>query len=43
MTIPGWRAEDGTTDREVDVATGTALWNSYGITLPVCWVLRARA
>jgi hypothetical protein len=39
MTIPGWRAEDGTTDREVDVATGTALWNSHGITLPVRWVL----
>lgn len=26
-------------DREVDVATGTALWNSHGITLPVRWVL----
>jgi hypothetical protein len=39
MTIPGWRAEDGTTDREVDVATGTALWNSHGMTLPVRWVL----
>jgi hypothetical protein len=39
MTIPGWRAEDGTMDRAVDVATGTALWNSHGITLPVRWVL----
>jgi len=39
MTIPGWRGEDGSTDRAVDVATGTALWNSHGITLPVRWVL----
>jgi hypothetical protein len=39
MTIPGWRAEDGAMDREVDVTTGTALWNSHGITLPVRWVL----
>jgi hypothetical protein len=39
MTIPGWRAKDGATDREIDVATGTALWNSHGITLPVRWVL----
>lgn len=39
MTIAGWRAKDGATDREVDVATGTALWNSNGITLPVRWVL----
>jgi hypothetical protein len=39
MSIPGWRAEDGRTDREVDVATGTALWYSHGITLPVRWVL----
>lgn len=39
MTIPGWRAEDGTTDRPVDVATGTALWNAHGITVPVRWVL----
>jgi len=30
---------DGATDRDVDVATGTALWNSHGITLPVRWVL----
>src|SRR3954463_15093341 len=39
MPIPGWRAEDGTTDRPVDVATGTALWNAHGITVPVRWVL----
>jgi hypothetical protein len=39
MSIPGWRAKDGATDRDVDVATGTALWNSHGITLPVRWVL----
>jgi hypothetical protein len=39
MTIPGWRAEDGATDRDVDVATGTALWNSHGMTVPVRWVL----
>jgi hypothetical protein len=39
MTIPGWRPEDGTMDREIDVATGTALWNVPGITLPMRWVL----
>jgi len=39
MSIAGWRAKDGATDRQVDVATGTALWNSHGITLPVRWVL----
>jgi hypothetical protein len=39
MTITGWRAEDGSTDRDVDVATGTALWNSHGMTVPVRWVL----
>jgi DDE superfamily endonuclease len=39
MTIPGWRAKDGSTDRDVDVATGTALWNSHGMTVPVRWVL----
>ena len=39
MSIPGWRAKDGTTDREVDVATGTALWHSRGTTLAVRWVL----
>jgi hypothetical protein len=39
MTIPGWRTEDGTTDRPVDVATGRALWNARGITVPVRWVL----
>jgi hypothetical protein len=39
MTIPGWRAEDGATDRNVDVATGTALWNSHGMTVPVRWGL----
>ncbi len=39
MTIPGWRAADGTTDHDVDVATATALWNSHGITVPVRWVL----
>ncbi|MBV8704093.1 MAG: transposase [Acetobacteraceae bacterium] len=39
MTVPGWRAKDGATDRDVDVATGTALWNSHGMTVPVRWVL----
>jgi hypothetical protein len=39
MTIPGWRAKDGATDRDVDVATGTALWNSHAMTVPVRWVL----
>jgi len=39
MSIPGWRAKDGATDRDVDVATGTAWWNSHGITRPVRWVL----
>jgi hypothetical protein len=39
MTIPGWRAEDGTMSRDVDVTTGTALWNAHGITLPVRWVM----
>ncbi len=39
MTIPGWRAADGTIDHDVDVATATALWNSHGITVPVRWVL----
>jgi hypothetical protein len=39
MTIPGWRAEDGTMGRDVDVTTGTALWNAHGITLLVRWVL----
>src|SRR4051794_32155150 len=39
MTIPGWRAKDGTTQRDVDVATGTALWSAHGKTLPVRWVL----
>src|SRR5918998_6500765 len=39
MSIPGWRAKDGTMQREVDVATGTALWSAHGKTLPVRWVL----
>lgn len=39
MTIPGWHAKDGSTDRGVDVATGTALWNSHAMTVPVRWVL----
>jgi DDE superfamily endonuclease len=39
MTAPGWRAKHGSTDRDVDVATGTALWNSRGVTVPVRWVL----
>ena len=39
MSIPGWRAKSGAADREIDVATGTALWNAHGITLPVRWVL----
>jgi hypothetical protein len=39
MTIAGWRGKDGTMGRDVDVTTGTALWNAHGITLPVRWVL----
>jgi DDE superfamily endonuclease len=39
MSIAGWRAADGAPARQVDVATGTALWNAHGITLPVRWVL----
>ena len=39
MSIPGWRAKDGTMRREVEVATGTALWSAHGKTLPVRWVL----
>jgi hypothetical protein len=37
MAVPGWRAADGSTDRDVGVATGTALWNSHGMTVPVRW------
>jgi hypothetical protein len=39
VSIPGWRAKDGTMRRDVDVATGTALWSAHGKTLPVRWVL----
>jgi hypothetical protein len=39
MSIPGWRAKDGTMQREVEVATRTALWSAHGKTLPVRWVL----
>jgi hypothetical protein len=39
MVVPGWRAKDGTMRREVEVATGTALWSAHGKTLPVRWVL----
>ena len=39
MTVPGWRTKDGLMDRGVDVATGTALWNSHAMTVPVRWVL----
>ena len=39
MAVPGWRAKDGTMRRDVDVATGTALWSAHGRTLPVRWVL----
>src|SRR4051812_3136975 len=39
MTVPGWRTKDGSMDRAVDVATGTALWNSHAMTVPVRWVL----
>jgi hypothetical protein len=39
MTIPGWRTKDGGAEREVDVATGTALWSAHGKTIPVRWVL----
>jgi hypothetical protein len=39
MTVPGWRTKDGSMDRDVDVATGTALWNSHAMTVPVRWVL----
>jgi hypothetical protein len=37
MTVPGWRTKDGLMDRDVDVATGTALWNSHAMTVPVRW------
>jgi hypothetical protein len=39
MTVPGWRTKDGKAKREVDVATGTALWSAQGKTMPVRWVL----
>ena len=39
MSIPGWRTRDGRTGREVDVATGTALWSARAKTMPVRWVL----
>jgi hypothetical protein len=39
MAIPGWRAKDGTMRRDVDVATGTALWSAHGKALSVRWVL----
>src|SRR4051795_6405383 len=39
ITVPGWRTKDGRDEREVDVATGTALWSAHGKTLPVRWVL----
>jgi hypothetical protein len=39
MTVPGWQTKDGLMDRDVDVATGTALWNSHAMTVPVRWVL----
>ena len=39
MTVPGWRTKDGRDEREVDVATGTALWSAHGKTMPVRWVL----
>ena len=39
MTVPGWRTKDGKDEREVDVATGKALWSAHGKTMPVRWVL----
>lgn len=39
MTVPGWKADDGAMEREVEVTTGTALWNSHGMTRLVRWVL----
>jgi hypothetical protein len=39
MTIPRGRAADGTTERAVDATSGTALWHSHGLTVPVRWVL----
>ena len=39
MTVPGWRTKDGRAEREVEVATGTALWSARGKTMPVRWVL----
>jgi hypothetical protein len=39
MTVPGWRTKDGLMDRDVDVASGTALWNAHAMTVPVRWVL----
>ena len=39
MTVPGWRTKDGKAEREIDVATSTALWSAQGKTMPVRWVL----
>jgi hypothetical protein len=39
MTVSGWRTKDGRDQREVDVATDTALWSAHGKTMPVRWVL----
>src|SRR6195952_943846 len=37
MTVPGWRTKDGLVDREVDGASGTALWNAHAMPVPVRW------
>jgi hypothetical protein len=39
ITVPGWRTKNGKAEREVDVATSTALWSAHGKTMAVRWVL----
>src|ERR1700712_4569775 len=34
MTVPRWQIKGGLMDRDVDVATGTALWNAHAMTVP---------
>jgi hypothetical protein len=38
-TIAGWKTANGKADQEVEMATGTALWNRGGLTVPVRWIL----
>jgi hypothetical protein len=39
ITVPGWRTKNGKAEREIDVATSTALWSAHGKTMAVRWVL----